>query len=59
MEQIVPRAVGGLAVRRSALRANTVPAVTLGLESACASLALLVAAARMLAQLAGLELAAR
>lgn len=59
MEQIVPRAVGGLAVRRSALCVNTVPAVTLGPESACASLALLVAAARMLAQLAGLELAAR
>lgn len=59
MEPIVPRAVGGLAVKRSALHVSMVPAATLRLEPACVFLVLLVAVARMLAQQAGLGLAAR
>lgn len=59
MELIVPRAVGGSAVKRSAPHVSTEPAATLRLEPACVSLALLVAAARTLAQQAGMGLVAR
>lgn len=57
--QIVPRAAGGLAARRSARRVSTVPPVCRRLEPACAAPASWAAAARMPALLAGLDLAAR
>lgn len=59
VRQIVPRAAGGWAARRSAQHASTVPTATLRLEPACASLASSAAAARMCAQQAGLVPAAR
>lgn len=57
--QSVPRAAGGWAVRRSARRVSMVPPVSPRREPACAALASPAAAARMLAQQAGLGLAAK